>query len=174
TTFEPEATSDDTETTPVEATGEEDAESIHSSVVTADDSTTIILTALEPETIQAEGSEYTTTWTVTDEEGFEMICSGLATADDSTTITLITFPMESLTTDASSGTVDTTTWEANETNGSVITQYGSVHEEDEEFETSTTLVVATTTLYTTQFITTCPNGDITTTSGEVIVGTDSE
>ncbi|EMG45299.1 hypothetical protein G210_5061, partial [Candida maltosa Xu316] len=85
--------------------------------------------------------------------------------------------MESITTDAASGTVETTAWEANETNGSVITQPGDVHEDNEESATSTTfpvLVAAATTLRTTQYVTTCPNGDITITSGEVIVGTNSE
>ncbi|EMG45263.1 hypothetical protein G210_5123, partial [Candida maltosa Xu316] len=107
-------------------------------------------------------SEYTSTWTTTNSNGEVVTESGIFEVTTNSegslyTITISTFPQESA---ASTPTEYTTTWTTTNSNGEVETESGVVSQSGSYLTTLATfpqLITPTTTLYTTEYVTTCPN-----------------
>ncbi|KAL6450410.1 hypothetical protein SBY92_004616 [Candida maltosa Xu316] len=98
------------------------------------------LAGAAPVTVVAEGSAYTTTWTVTADDGSEVTHSGIAFADDYNTAITTTFAphndangwttVAGASVVAGSGTSHTITWTTTNAQGSAVTKSGVIIVDD--------------------------------------------
>ena len=136
------------------------------------------LTTFAPTSSDSIETEYTSTWGVTNSGGSVSTESGVVSQSGTSMTTITTF-----TPTISSGGAETkytSTWVATNSDGSESTKFGIISLSGTLLTTLATspeisgTVYPVTTLFTTEYVTTCPNGELSTATGVVVVGTDSK